>query len=619
MTDAGRREGVMAVTGSPNTAREVRFDVLDGHQSSHLVGALVSFETTLRDGRKLLSLGQVSDARTSNRWHEEPGYKDYLKRRGRLPNLTGDADVTEGTLQVIGTYERTPDGWRKGMAAAPAGTGVEIRRVDRRTVEGLMSLERGHVNIGDFLGQEGVPAPVFARHFGAAGGDGMGSGEAFIGGVFGPSGSGKTVMGLSLATLWARHPGMGMLFLDPQGELRTDAVGGGTGFDYRFHDQLRRSTAGRFDPNRDCLTIDQIRLTGVALFVEILRERRFFESMAMSGEKVTHACGALAEGLGRLREHGDKPWSEGMSWGDLAKARMPPEEFPEEVEAGGATDFREWLALTIFSIYAGAGKLGKIRAALASPAAGKRWDGAAALFAARPGRHGLEEVVGRVLDDGAVTIVDLNPERLDLSASLRNDIVLLVFQAVSKAAEKGYRANRGGRTGGTNALVVLDEASTYVPRHTDDPKIRRIAKDLAAKAKMLRKLGVGMMLMTQRISGIDEDIFSQMHFRLYGAGLAMGGDAQAIRNMEGDAALALYSDLPNPRLSGRFSFMVAGALVAIGSSGQPMFVQGFKDGDTLMRENEAFMSPWNAPAAPGRRGAPRAGALAAAMEGLEEL
>ncbi len=596
----------IAVTGSPNTVRKVHFDVRHGHLDAPLVGALVAFETRSAPvpgvDRHQVHVGQVTEATTRNRWHEDPSYKDYLKRNGRLASLTGDADVTEGTLQVIGTYQRDGDGWTKVTSTTPVGTGRDVRRMDPGTVRSLMERERGYVFIGEFLGNADgtppVPAPVFTRHFGPVGDDGNGAGEAFIGGVFGPAGSGKTVFAVSLATLWARHDRMGMLFIDPQGELRANSIGGGTGFGYDFHGQLERATGGRFDRNGGVIDIDQITLSGTELFVRVLWERKFFDKMVLGGTKAAAVRQALVEGLEGLREE-EKAWETHRRWSQMQAVALSPRLFAddddEEAEAGPKgrrsrprveRDFAEWIAQTVMSVYAGERKADQVRAALANGRTGRIWDEVADMFDERvPGRHKLDVLVRQVLVEGKVVVVDLNSQGDRLSEELRNDVLLLVFQKVTKVAQEVYRSRRGG----TNAMIVLDEASLFIPQTSDDDRIRSISKDLGEKAKMLRKLSVGMLLMTQRISGIRQEIYAQMHFRAYGAGLAMGGDAEAIRSMEGAEAFKLYSDLPDPKLSGAYSFMIAGALVALGSSGEPMFVRGFRDGDALMDANASFL------------------------------
>lgn len=95
----------------------------------------------------------------------------------------------------------------------------------------------------------------------------------------------------------------------------------------------------------------------------------------------------------------------------------------------------------------------------------------------------------------------------------------------------------------------------------------------------------GFMFITQTITEIQKEIFRQLHFRIYGVGLGIGADADHIIGKEGQDAYDLYRSLPDPRLSGTFSFMVAGILIALGSSGRPMVIEGFSSADKLLAEN----------------------------------
>ena len=63
---------------------------------------------------------------------------------------------------------------------------------------------------------------MWFKHFG---GGAHGVGEAYHMGVFGKTGSGKTGLAKMLLGAYARHPEMGILVIDPQGEFSLEFTG----------------------------------------------------------------------------------------------------------------------------------------------------------------------------------------------------------------------------------------------------------------------------------------------------------------------------------------------------------------------------------------------------------
>ena len=100
----------------------------------------------------------------------------------------------------------------------------------------------------------------------------------------------------------------------------------------------------------------------------------------------------------------------------------------------------------------------------------------------------------------------------------------------------------------------------------------------------------GFMFITQTITEIQKEIFRNLHFRIYGVGLGVGADADHIKSREGDDVFELYKSLPDPRLSRTFSFMIGGVLLALGSSGRPMVIEGFPSGQAVLDANGHLMA-----------------------------
>lgn len=578
---------IVGTTGSPNTAEEVSFDVRAGHLNTALQGTLVAFNVRVRidDATEdtYLILGQVTRVETINRWHEEAALKNFIKLRGALPHLTAVGDITEGSIQVIGAYRMTPNGYKKAHICVPPGSGIDVALVEASQVLDILQNESGYAFVGKFYGSNNVPAPVYLRHFGDSA-DG-GSGEAYMGGVFGPSGSGKTVMAMTMASLWtAASPKMGFLFLDPQSEFAENKIGGATGFSFDLHALLTRFSGGRFDPTRDIVHLSEIQLEGDYLFAKMLDSYGFVEKVGIKqGQKRKEAVHALEDVFENARA--SKAWS-------------PEKDFATSMAAVVGSDTLEQLiAQSLGNIYSGArskkekteefaGALTTYRRTLE-----KAWNTVAGLFApttasGKP-KLRLTDLVDGPLTRGEIKILDLNPDTLGLDEDYKFTLMNLVFRKLGQYSHMYFK--NGSKK--ANCMIVLDEAGRFIPQSPDDDDERRdLVKDIVAKVKMLRKYQVGFMFITQTVAEIQKEIYRNLHYRVYGVGLGVGADQEHIISREGQAAFNLYKTLPDPRQSDTFSFMIAGILPVLGSTGRPMFIEGYGSDSDLIAANEALLS-----------------------------
>lgn len=182
---------------------------------------------------------------------------------------------------------------------------------------------------------------------------------------------------------------------------------------------------------------------------------------------------------------------------------------------------------------------------------------------------------------GRIRTLDLNPETIDMSERFKLYLMDFVFKKLGRLSHIYYRLNQTG-----NCLIVIDEAGRYIAQDTgNDVMLRELCKKQVFSVKEMRKMRCGFLFITQTTTEIQKDILRNLHFRIYGVGLGIGADADNIRVLEGDDAFDLYRTLPDPRPSGKFSFMVAGRLLALGSSGRPMVIEGFPRGQSVLASN----------------------------------
>jgi len=590
----------VAITGSPNTITDISFDVRATYLQTPLLGTLLSLEVPVQnsDGKseELLVLGQVASVEMKNRWHEDPALKNYIKLHGRLPHLTEIGDTTIGRLQVVGAYRAVANEnssrYKKTRLAVPPGSGLGIAQVDRSVIEGIMSQDFGYAYLGNFYGTSNVPAPVYVRHFGDF--QDNGSGEAYMGGVFGPSGSGKSVIAASLIALWAHNPTMGVLILDPQSEFSENAFARGTGFDFNFHSILKETSQQRFDPQKHIIRLDQLQLEGTEMFVQVLSEKGFFDGIGLAAQKITDAMEYITRLLEDLQ--GQKVWDATMDWDTVQQLTINATPRGRGSQQQATQDpFSNVFTREAANAYAAGSRATKAQEFLQSwqnqeRNLGRIWNETVALFSNRTSQGQSRVSVRQVLEDtilrGQIRILDLNPQMINMSQRFKLYLMDFVFKRLRQISYIYYKQGNPG-----NALIVLDEAGHYIPQDAgDDHMLRSLCRQLTDSVKEMRKMRCGFMFITQTITEIQKEIFRNLHFRIYGVGLGVGADADHIKAREGDDAFELYRSLPDPRLSGTFSFMVAGVLLALGSSGRPMVIEGFPSGQAVLDANAHLLN-----------------------------
>lgn len=603
MKDIIEESDVIAVTSSPNTQSTINFDVISKYVHAPLLGAMVQFEIPVRRSAgqedKLVAIGQITSCEMRNRWHEDPALKGYIKIKGNLPELTGRGDIFSGKIQIVGVYAPivTASGdiyYRKEKSPPLVGTGIPIKPVSRELIENIMSGQSGYGYLGYFTNAKGALAPVMVRHFGDF--EDGGSAEGYMGGIFGPSGSGKSVVAANLISLWASNPQMGILILDPASEFSSNSFGRGSEFEFDFFRFLSKTSKGRFTPQKNCINLGDLQLEGVGMFVKTLQEQGFFRRIGISSQKMSDVSDCIETFLANLLRQ--KRWQPEMSWGQCSLIKVGvTEDDEEEEDMAESLSFMEALCHEASVAYAAKSReeyCEKFMQGFMKNINSLReiWDATASLFSekdvsGRPKKKVLDIIRDSMLR-GGIYIIDLNPEKIDLYGNnemMKMYLVNFIVKKLREFAHKYYSSKAS-----TNCLIVMDEAGRVIPQYADNETVRDICTQVSNSVKEMRKMRCGFLFITQTISEIVKDIYRNLHFRVYGVGLGVGADSEHFREKEGDEALELYRSLPDPRLSGVFSFMVAGTLLTLGSTGRPMFIQGFGSGEEAEKANSHLFS-----------------------------
>lgn len=563
--------GPIAVIGSPNSTTGFTVDILEAARDRALDHAWVTFEVTERfNGRsyRKRALCQLGGIVTRNRWHEDPVIRAVIKHQGALPALSGESDLTSAQLSALGVFLLDDAGHvlRRTTLSTPPPSGTPVYPADAATLQDLVHTEPGIFYAGQSPG-DGLPVPLTLRHFGST--ENGGFGEAVMLGIFGQTRSGKSILASQILAGFAANRDLGILVLDPQGEFGRDRFAAG---DHRVDFSIKRMIAGlRVHRDLTVLTTDEIALEGCDAFTELLRRAGFFESLGFKGaNKEREAAERLAGLLAELSDgHGKHRPIRDLRAADMQLLVKDLARFADVIYATrpGTTPGEGQRAADVLA-----------RFNLDESRLRRMWDEALRRFRTDDGRLPLSQLIGRVLTERAVVVLSFAQEGADETPYfLLNEILTRLRHVI-------HRSFQGGQS--SNALVLLDEAHLFAGEHAGESNDGTRTRSLLAQSiRMTGKYGVGWMFVTQTLHDFDKTILRQLQVKIFGQGFKLGADREFVETELGKEGFARYCSLPDPKRTGRYTFMITGPIVALGSLGTPLVLQGFRGADDLIRAN----------------------------------
>jgi DNA helicase HerA-like ATPase len=561
----------VAVIGSPNSTTTFTVDILETARNRALDHAWVTFEVTERYNGKSYrkrALCQLGGIVTRNRWHEDPTIRAVIKHQGALPALSGESDLTAAQLSALGVFLLDDQGHvvRRTTLSTPPPSGTPVYPADAGTLQDLVHTEPGIFYGGQSPG-DGLPVPLTLRHFGST--EAGGFGEAVMLGIFGQTRSGKSILAAQLLAGFAANPSLGILVLDPQGEFGRDRFAAG---DHRVDFSLRRLFGSlRTRREVEVVTTDDVALEGAEAFTELLRRSGFFESLGFKGankerEAAARLAGLLAEltdGDGRRRPIRD------LHAADLPLLIRDLARFADVIYATrpGTTPGEGQRAADVLA-----------RFGLDETRLRRIWNDALRAFRSDDGRLPLSQLIQKVLAERAVVVLSFAQDGAD------DTPYFLLNEILSRLRYVIHRSFQNGQT--SNALVLLDEAHLFAGEHAAESADGARTRSLLAQSiRMTGKYGVGWMFVTQTLHDFDKTILRQLQVKIFGQGFKLGADREYVETELGREGFARYCSLPDPKRTGRYTFMITGPIVALGSLGTPLVLQGFRAAEDLMRAN----------------------------------
>ena len=567
----------VAVVGSPSTNSELTLDILDSSVSARLVGSLVGFtwrqsEPSQSEEPPLTAvLGQITTVEMRNRWHEDQTFKNIIKSNNMLPSITPAQDTRTAVMKIGGCFIRnTDESYSHGDIGSVPSTGTKINLVQQHFLESVLAFCKDDLfMLGRAYGSS-VAFPMWFKHFGSGK---HGVGEAYHLGIFGKTGSGKTGLAKMLISAYARHPSMGILVIDPQGEFSLEMSGNRIG-----SQELNLSNIIEQDLKRTVirLSISKIRLESWSLFEEILVGSRFFDvELGIRGE--TQKFAAISTLMRELQR----------------KYRI--DQLMTEPCARAALNILKKNAKRIYSSPPSADRLRSHIDDLAGQRFGdfykRLWQPITGLFASGREKVELDEIVRKLVDTKTkikpLYVVDLSDQSgvQRWSETLQNRVISHLAGAIVAESSKSL----GDNTKSGNTLVVLDEAHRFVPSGGDsqlDDQASELRNELKRAVRETRKYGVGWMFISQTMQGLDSEILMQLRAMFLGYGLAFGLEFRRLQELAGgdDDSMTLYRSFRDPQSaidtqSKEFPFMAIGPISPMPFSGKPMFFSAFNGFD----------------------------------------
>ncbi|PDW01328.1 ATP-binding protein [Candidatus Viridilinea mediisalina] len=561
----------IAIIGSPNSTTTFTVDILERARDRALDHAWVTFEVAERFNGKVYrkrALCQLGGIVTRNRWHEDPIIRSVIKHQGALPALSGESDLTSAQLSALGIFLLDDAGQvrRRTTLSIPPPSGTPVYPATAAALQELVHTEPGIFYAGQSPG-DGLPVPLTLRHFGST--DDGGNGEALNLGVFGQTRSGKSVLASQLLTGFAANPQLGILVIDPQGEFGRDRFAAGDG---RVDFSLRRSLHA-LRPAREAMLVstDEVALEGAEAFTEILRRTGFFESLGFKGaHKEREAAERLTALLGELHDdNGKRRPIRALRVEDLNLLVRDLARFADVIYASrpGTTPGEGQRAADVLARFQlDQGRLQQL------------WIRALERFRIGAGRTPLSQIITQVLRDRQIVILSFAQESVDATPYfLLNEILTRLRQVIHRTFQDGRMSN---------ALVVLDEAHLFAGDHAGDTADGARTKLLLGQSvRMSGKQGVGWCFITQALADFDKTILRQLQVKIFGQGFKIGADREHVEIELGKEGFQRYCSLPDPKRTGRYTFMVTGPVVALGSLGTPLVLQGFRGSEELLLAN----------------------------------
>ena len=568
----------VGVIGSPSATTELTLDILGTAASRKLVGelAMVPF---YQDSAPAYALGQITEVRLRNIWHEDPTMRSLIRQRGRVDPISERQDTHTARMTISAVFRSAGNHqYEQSILGTVPPTGTPIYTVTDDILDTVLHAYKNQLfYLGRVYGSH-PKLPMWFKHFDSGP---NGAGEAYHIGIFGKTGSGKSVLAKMILLAYAHHPQVGILIIDPQGEFARDIVSGPSISDFPLPLKELLKGMGR---KIGVISVQKLVLDRWELFAEILYQLSFFEQLSIpKGENRRIAIDLLIEKLKKKKIRLDS-LSRRTAFEEVMKIFMD--------KKNQTIIYRSEISRNRFSQ--------RLIEVDRDDLYQNHWMPFANLFAKRSNSKTVEEILKILLQPAQpgqprpVIILNLSRESALQSNLFWNDdiqalVIKRLLEGLTHAAESAYQQNQS-----LNTLVMIDEAHRLAPRHIphEEEFRKSIRNILIDAARTTRKYGLGWLFISQTLYSIHPEIFGQMRIYFFGFGLGLGQEFQTLKQIVGSSgpALELYALFRDPhssfdRSSRQYSFMSVGPVSPLSFAGTPLFFNAFTSVNEFLNVN----------------------------------
>lgn len=584
------RDQDIGVVGSPSTNTELTVDLLQEATEERLVGALVTFDAS-QSGAPIKSVGQIIGIELRNRWHEDSVFRNLVKRTGDIPPITNRQDTRTAQLIVGSTFKLSSSNYEPDVLGMVPPTGTRITRVNQALLNQLLSFYTSELF---YLGRayaNDILYPMWFKHFGSGP---RGAGEAYHIGIFGRTGSGKSGLAKMLLLAYARHPELGILIIDPQGEFSWEMQGQRVGNqDLPLSDVLTR-----LDRNLIRYGIMDLQLDEWDIFEDLLVTMRLTEQLGIPQRSLENSRIA-SEIIRNFLVNQRNIHLNSLNSRDIFRNVL--NDLRNRANQVYATPLRAQQLQT---------RIDEILNIDFDHVFTDFWSQICSLFESGPQRRTLWGIVDDLLGgvnqqipgqqggtSRPVIVIDISErgnQRIWTEELQRRILARLLSVLIARASHTLPTSQTA------NVLVMLDEAHRHAPStHLEEGTQAAVLKNSLRRAVLeTRKYGIGWCLISQTLGGIDNQILQQMRILFFGFGLALGEEFKKLAEFAGGdkRSMELYQSFKDPHCAPRpelreFHFMAIGPVSPLAFSGRPIFFSAFVNSNEFIIANSLNPNP----------------------------
>lgn len=559
----------IGVIGSPSSNTSISVDVTEEAYQKSLVGNFCIFEFT-QDNSSTYPIGQIVSIKLQNPYLERHSVRKIISVRGEASPLTERHDIRLIELIVGSCFRLNGSRVVPSIMGSVPPTGTNIYLINQGIIDELTKQNREEINFIGSMYNTPINLPMIFRHFGKGT---QGLGEAYHIGIFGKTGSGKSYLARMILAIYAKHPEMSIIIIDPQGEYSKEIKLGGQ-LAQIFKDQGKEF---------EVFTLGNIRLTSIDSLQRILLISGFIDAMGARAEDNQKNA---AELIGSFFSDPRKPFIDFTGRRVICSLENGTDE-------AVFTELMTYVAKNVEKIYVTPDGKNRVLERIKTDRSRlfSLWLTIARLFSVVNKAVSDSEILDRVSEKKNVVVIDLS-ETTAANVYWNEMVQSIVIKDILANLEKhGSELFRQGKS--FNLLVATDEAHRLIPRENPlEEDFRELKRVFIDCIRTTRKYGLGWMFISQSLASLDSEILRQLRLYFFGYGLSWGVERRVLEELIGRGAhIDLYQSFKDPQTAAiigekkEFPFMVYGPVSPLSASGAPLFFTALNYTDEFPKIN----------------------------------